>query len=116
MYNIGIIGCGKIAQIRHIPEYEACEEAKLYGFYDLNMQRARELAEKYNGKAYASVEELLKDKEIDAVSVCTSNNTHAEISIAAMKAGKHVLCENRWQLHLKNVKEWYRLPKKKTDI
>ena len=93
MYNIGIIGCGKIAQIRHIPEYEACEEAKLYGFYDLNIQRAQELAEKYNGKAYASVEELLKDKEIDAVSVCTSNNTHAEISIAAMKAGKHVLCE-----------------------
>lgn len=93
MINIGIIGCGKIAQIRHIPEYEACKDAQLYGFYDINLQRAQELADKYNGKAYATVEELLADKGIDAVSVCTSNNTHAEISIAALKAGKHVLCE-----------------------
>lgn len=93
MFNIGIIGCGKIAQIRHIPEYEACTEARLYGFYDTNYQRAEELANKYNGKVYTSVEELLADKTIDAVSVCTSNNTHAEISIAALKAGKHVLCE-----------------------
>lgn len=93
MYNIGIIGCGKIAQIRHIPEYDACREANLYGFYDLNFERAQELAEKYGGKAYVSVEELLADPAIDAVSVCTSNNTHAEISIAALRAGKHVLCE-----------------------
>lgn len=111
MYNIGIIGCGKIAQIRHIPEYEACEEAKLYGFYDLNMQRARELAEKYNGKAYASVEELLKDKEIDAVSVCTSNNTHAEISIAAMKAGKHVLCEKPMAITLEECERMVQVAK-----
>lgn len=93
MYNIGIIGCGKIAQIRHIPEYDACREANLYGFYDLNFERAQGLAEKYDGKAYTSVEELLADPAIDAVSVCTSNNTHAEISIAALRAGKHVLCE-----------------------
>ena len=93
MVNIGIIGCGKIAQVRHIPEYAANPGAQLAAYYDLNPARAAELAKKYGGKAYASVEELLADKKIDAVSVCTSNVTHAEITIAALKAGKHVLCE-----------------------
>ena len=91
--KVGIIGCGKIAQVRHIPEYAANPYAEVYGFYDINVARAEELAKKYGGKAYASYEELLADPEIEAVSVCAANHAHAEISIAALKAGKHVLCE-----------------------
>lgn len=91
--KIGVIGCGKIAQVRHIPEYAANPHVEIAGFYDLNRERAEELAEKYGAAAYASYEELLADGEIDAVSVCVANNAHAEISIAALKAGKHVLCE-----------------------
>lgn len=91
--KVGIIGCGKIAQVRHIPEYTANPDTEVYGFYDLNLARAEELAKKYGGKAYASYEELLADPEIEAVSVCVANHAHAEISIAALKAGKHVLCE-----------------------
>ena len=91
--KVGIIGCGKIAQVRHIPEYAANPNAEVYGFYDINLARAEELAKKYGGKAYASYEELLADPEIVAVSVCAANHAHAEISIAALKAGKHVLCE-----------------------
>lgn len=93
MINVGIIGCGKIAQVRHIPEYEANQNARICGFYDINEERAKELAQKYHAKAYASYEELLKDPEIHAVSVCAANSVHAEISIAALKAGRHVLCE-----------------------
>lgn len=51
------------------------------------------MAARYGGKAYDSYQALLADPEIDAVSVLTPNFTHAEISIAALKAGKHVLCE-----------------------
>lgn len=91
--KIGIIGCGKIAQVRHIPEYVSNPDACLYGLFDINKERAVQLAEKYGCKAYDTYEELLADPEIDAVSVCVANNAHAEISIAAMKAGKHVLCE-----------------------
>ena len=91
--KVGIIGCGKIAQVRHIPEYAANPNAEVYGFYDINVARAEELAKKYGGKAYASYEELLADPQIEAVSVCAANHAHAEISIAALKAGKHVLCE-----------------------
>ena len=46
MINIGIIGCGKIAQVRHIPEYEANENARICGFYDINQERAGELDRK----------------------------------------------------------------------
>ena len=93
MFNIGIIGCGKIAQVRHIPEYADHPQAKLAGFFDLNQDRAQALAEQWGGKAYSSWEELLADPAIDAVSVCVANNAHAQISIAALRAGKHVLCE-----------------------
>jgi predicted dehydrogenase len=93
MKNIGIIGCGKIAQVRHIPEYADNKNVKIAGFFDLNLARAEELAKQFGGKAYTSYQELLSQPEIDAVSVCTANQSHAEISIAALKAGKHVLCE-----------------------
>lgn len=93
MFGIGIIGCGKIAQVRHIPEYAQHKDAKLVGFYDINQERAAALAEKYGGTAYATVEELLANPEIDAVSVCAANFAHAELTIAALNAGKHVLCE-----------------------
>ena len=91
--KVGIIGCGKIAQVRHIPEYAANPNAEVYGFYDINLARAEALAAKYGGKAFATYEELLADPAIEAVSVCAANHVHAEITIAALKAGKHVLCE-----------------------
>lgn len=93
MFQIGIIGCGKIAQVRHIPEYLDRPEVKLAGLFDLNKDRAKQLGEQLGAKVYDSWEDLLADPSIDAVSVCVANNAHAEISIAALKAGKHVLCE-----------------------
>ncbi|MCX7842548.1 MAG: Gfo/Idh/MocA family oxidoreductase [Clostridia bacterium] len=93
MVKVGIIGCGSISKHRHAPEYALNPQCKILGYYDLIPKRAQELAEKFGGKVYESLEELLADKEIDAVSVCTSNAYHAPISISALKSGKHVLCE-----------------------
>ena len=93
MFGIGIIGCGKIAQVRHIPEYAAHPDAKLVGFYNTSPARAEQMAAQYGGKVYASVEEMLADPEIHAVSVCSANAAHASQTVAALKAGKHVLCE-----------------------
>lgn len=93
MFNIGIIGCGKIAQVRHIPEYDAHPQARLAGYFDINGPRADGLAEKYGGKVYESWEELVADPKLDAVSVLAANADHAKITIAALRAGKHVLCE-----------------------
>lgn len=105
MFGIGIIGCGKIAQVRHIPEYAAHPAAKLVGFYDLNSQRAEQIAAQYGGKAYATVEALLADPDIHAVSVCAANFAHAELTIAALKAGKHVLCEKPMAITLAECEE-----------
>ncbi len=102
MVKVGIIGCGKIAQVRHIPEYLDNPNAKLTGLYDLNQQRAKDLAEKYGCRSYESIVDMLADPEIDAVSVCAANHVHAEITIAALKAGKHVLCEKPMATKLKD--------------
>lgn len=93
MIGIGIIGCGKIAQVRHIPEYADNLDARIIGFFDFNKQRAEELAAKYGAKAYDTLDELLADERIDAVSVCVANVAHCETTLKALKAGKHVLCE-----------------------
>lgn len=93
MLKIGIIGCGKIAQVRHIPEYNANENAQIVAYYDKTHKRAEAMAEKHGGQAYNSCAELLANPEIDAVSVCVANHMHAEDTMDALRAGKHVLCE-----------------------
>jgi predicted dehydrogenase len=93
MIRIGVIGCGKIAQVRHLPEYATNPNVQLVGYFDKNLARAKEMAAKYGGTAYESYFDLLKNPEIDAVSVCVENHNHAEMSTAALYAGKHVLCE-----------------------
>ncbi len=103
--GIGIIGCGKIAQVRHIPEYADNPDAELRGFYDLDLPRAQGLAKKYGGKAYKNVDELIADPSIDAVSVCAANNAHAELTIKALRAGKHVLCEKPMAVTLEDCEK-----------
>ena len=100
MVSVGIIGCGKISQVRHIPEYLDNQNSEIIGFFDFDINRAKDLAKKYGGKVYNSVDEMLSDSSINAVSVCTANNSHADISIKALKAGKDVLCEKPMAISL----------------
>lgn len=93
MIGVGIIGCGKISQVRHIPEYADNPEVSIRGFYDFNFERASQLALKYGGVAYATLDELLADSSISAVSVCVANNAHCDVTVKALRAGKDVLCE-----------------------
>jgi predicted dehydrogenase len=91
--RIGVIGAGSISTV-HLDAYAQNNEARLVAICDKNEARAKEKADKYGAeKTYTDYREMLADPDIDAVSICTWNNTHAEISIAALEAGKHVLCE-----------------------
>ena len=108
MIRVGIAGCGKIAQVRHLPEYAAHPDAQIRGLYDLNQDRTRALAQQYQAKAYASFEEMLADPELDAVSICAANASHASMSVAALKAGKHVLCEKPMATSLADCEEMVR--------
>ena len=111
MIKIGILGCGKIAQVRHIPEYDENPCCELVGFFNPTRSRAEDMAAKYGGKVYDTADELLADPEIDAVSVCAANNAHAELSIKALKAGKHVLCEKPMAISLADCEEMVRVAK-----
>jgi UDP-N-acetylglucosamine 3-dehydrogenase len=91
--RVGVIGCGSIARHRHLPEYAANPNVELVAVCDNNAERALEIGEKYGVPSYTSFEELLRNAEVDAVSVCTPNYLHAPISNAALLAGVHVLCE-----------------------
>jgi predicted dehydrogenase len=91
--KIGVIGAGSISEA-HLTAYAAHPEVELAAICDLNPERAKEKAERYQVAAvYTDYKELLADSTIDAVSVCTWNHRHAEISIAALEAGKNVLVE-----------------------
>lgn len=91
--NIGVIGAGSISEY-HLGPYANNPETAIYAICDLNEERAKLKAEKYGVvKIYTDYRDLLADPAVDAVSICTWNNSHAEISIAAVEAGKHVLVE-----------------------
>ena len=92
--KVAVIGCGTIANAAHIPSYMNNEKAEIKYFCDLILEKAEAAVEKYGcGTAITNYQDALNDPEIVAISVCTPNNSHAEISMAAMRAGKHVLCE-----------------------
>lgn len=91
--KIGVIGCGSIAQHRHLPEYKMNEQVELVAVCDINIERANSVAQQYGVKAYTNYEELLASGTVEAVSVCTPNYLHAPISVAALNSGVHVLCE-----------------------
>jgi predicted dehydrogenase len=92
--RIGLVGVGAAAQINHIPALRKTEGIELVALADRDPEKAQRVAQKFQvGRAYRRIEELLGDDEIDAVDICTPNFLHAPMAIAALEAGKHVLCE-----------------------
>jgi predicted dehydrogenase len=93
---VGIIGCGGIAHGKHLPSLAKLPHVELVAFCDLVKDRATAAAGKYGiagAGVYTEYKRLLADKSIEVVHVLTPNKSHSEISIAALEAGKHVLCE-----------------------
>ncbi len=94
--NIGIIGCGGIANGKHMPSLAKVKQVQMVAFCDVIVEKAEEAAKKYgteNAKVYKDYKELLKDESIDVVHVCTPNRSHSIITVDALEAGKHVMCE-----------------------
>ncbi|PEA52476.1 dehydrogenase [Bacillus pseudomycoides] len=91
--RIGIIGAGGIATGRHIPAFKQLgNECVIWGVSDINSERATEVANEHRiPHVFANYKDMLT--EVDAVCICTPNKFHAEIAIAALQAGVHVLCE-----------------------
>lgn len=99
----GIIGCGVIAPT-HGSAVQDSGAAHLVACCDVIPERAREFSEKYGGiEVYDSMEAMLKNPEIQVVSICTPSGMHSEGCIAAAEAGKHILCEKPLDINLRAV-------------
>lgn len=95
-YRIAIIGCGGIANGKHMPSLSKLDNVEMVAFCDIVSERAHEAAAKFGkeeARVYEDYREVLQDSSIDIVHVCTPNDSHAEITIAALEAGKHVMSE-----------------------
>ncbi|MFD1737810.1 Gfo/Idh/MocA family protein [Bacillus salitolerans] len=109
--KVGIIGCGSISKYRHAPEYKANPYVDEIVFYDRNIERAQELADLFDGKVAHTLEELLSDPTIVAISDCSSNESHHVFSTQALHNGKHVLCEKPISLTVEHANEIVRAQK-----
>lgn len=106
--KIGIIGCGGIANGKHMPAISQLENVEMTAFCDIIPERAQKAAKEFgaaDAKVYTDYKELLKDKTINNVRILTPNRWHAVMSIDAMRAGKHVLCEKPMAINYDEAKQ-----------
>jgi len=85
--------------------YKELEETELLAVCDVNAERVQSVAKQFNAKAYTNVDEVLKIKDIEAVSVCTWSTSLAETALKALKAGKHVLVEKPMATKIEEAKK-----------
>ncbi len=92
--RVGVLGAGAWAKFAHIPGFKRDDRCELVAIADPLIEKAQEFAAEFNiPNVYGSHEELIARADIDLIDVCTPSATHTELSWAALKAGKHVLCE-----------------------
>lgn len=106
--RIGIIGCGGIANGKHMPGLRSVENVEMVAFCDIIEEKAQQAAKDYgteDAKVYTDYKKLLEDKTIDVVHVCTPNRSHSFITVDALEAGKHVMCEKPMAINSEEAKK-----------
>jgi len=106
--RIGIIGCGGIANGKHMPALSRQQNAEMVAFCDIIPERAEAAKARYgtpDAKVYTDYRQLLEDKTIDVVHVLTPNRMHSPITVDALEAGKHVMCEKPMAINSEEAKK-----------
>ncbi len=92
--RIGLVGVGAAAQINHIPALKKTEDVELAWLCDRDPEKVQRVAQKFGIPNQSNrLDDLLADDALDAIDICTPNFLHAPMTLAALEAGKHVLCE-----------------------
>ncbi len=92
--NIGVLGCGPIAQAAHFESCTKARNATLYAICDVAEDLLARMAVTHGAqKTYTSYEAMLADPDVDAVIIATADAFHVPAALQAVRAGKHVLCE-----------------------
>lgn len=100
--KVGIIGCGGIANGKHMPALKKLDNVEMVAFCDIIPEKAEKAAKEYgtaDAKVYTDYKELLRDESIHNVRILTPNRWHAVMTVDALKAGKHVMCEKPMALN-----------------
>ncbi len=110
--RVGVIGAGLIAQVAHIPAYIEAG-AEVIGISDIVESRLKQVAKKFSiSKTYTNYKDLLANPDIDAVSICTPNYLHAQMTIDALNAGKAVLCEKPMAMNSREAQSMFEASQK----
>lgn len=92
--RVAVVGAGHVAQVAHIPAYINNPNVELTAIVDDDPVKGRKLRKLYGFKKfYEDLTEMLDKEDVDAVDICTPNFLHAPMAIAALRSGRHVLCE-----------------------
>jgi len=90
--NVGVVGCGKIAE-RHLNAYRNIEGVNIISVCDINDELRKEMASRYNVLSYRNYREMFKNEDIDSIDVCVPTMYHHEVILEALDNGKTVFCE-----------------------
>src|SRR5262245_33183154 len=117
MLRIGLIGAGANTRARHIPGLRALADVEIVGVCNRRPESTAEVAREFAiPRQYASWEDLLRDKDVDAIVIGTWPYLHAPITLAALDAGKHVLTEARMALNADEAREMLAASRRHPDL
>lgn len=94
--KVAVIGCGGIARNKHLPSLVKQPQVEIVAFCDIVEERAVQAAAEYGvegAKVFTDFRKLLSETDVEVVHVCTPNDSHAEITVASLESGRHVMCE-----------------------
>jgi len=111
MIKIGIIGCGFMGKV-HANCYRALQDVKVIGVSDIRQDRAKEIANLTGARVFTDADELINNKEIDAISILLPTHLHKELVIKTAQAKKHIFCEKPFALTVKDAEEMIKEAKK----
>lgn len=110
--RVGLIGCGRVAP-RHAQSLQQISNTTLVAVADPKIERANNFAQEYGVTAYGDHRILLEDPNIDAVTICVPSGLHAQVTLDALAAGKHVLVEKPIALNLDDADRMIAMAKEK---
>ena len=106
--RVGIVGAGGIARNHHVPSYKRCQDVKVVAACDISEAALEQMRDQHGiPHLYRDYREMLAQERLDLVSVCTSNDSHYPVAMAAMDAGLDVFCEKPLALNLSQAQEMY---------
>jgi len=111
MIKIGIVGCGAIGK-KHANCYKALQNVRVVGVSDIRQDKAKEIANLTGARVFTNANELINNKEIDAISIFLPTHLHKELVIKSAQAKKHIFCEKPFALTVKDAEEMIKETKK----